>query len=59
MIDEDYVQPPYREGENGVPLLLLRKGGNADGSEIRDEIYERIYGSVLTDEGIKRKGDKD
>ena len=57
VIDEDYVQPPYREGDDGVPLLLLRKGGDADKREIRDEIYERIYGFVFTDDVIKRKGD--
>lgn len=48
-----YVQPPYREGEKGVPLLLLSYPDPLDSVEKTvDIIYELVY-------KIKRiKGDK-
>lgn len=44
---QDYHQPPYREGGEGLPLYLMYAGADEIDSrypQIRDEIYRNVYG---------------
>lgn len=44
----DYVQPPYGEGKEWLPLLLMVNGTLDDGAEsferVRRTLYKRVYG---------------
>lgn len=47
---QDYYQPPYRAGGEGLPLYLMYAGVDEIDScypQIRDEIYRNVYGLEL------------
>lgn len=47
----DYLQPPYRKGDEYFPLKLMCKGDltvNADSEIVKSEIYKNVY-RVTTD----------
>lgn len=47
LCERDYVQPPYREGGESLPLFLMYAGKeslDSDFESIRKEIYQNVYG---------------
>lgn len=43
----NYIQPPYRKNDSGLPLLLMYTGTNcidAEFENIKKEIYHEVYG---------------
>lgn len=47
LCDKSYMQPPYRKGDQGLPLKLMFYGTeNIDGhfDSIRDNIHKEVYG---------------
>ena len=41
----DYTQPPYRSGENGVPMVLMSYPSELEnGEKTVKEIYKKVYG---------------
>ena len=45
-----YVQPPYRKGDNGLPMLLMSYGHIDKEScfeKVRDILYKEVYGQTL------------
>lgn len=47
---QTYRQPPYREGDDWLPMLLMFRGvDNMDGefAAVRDEIHRTVYGVTV------------
>lgn len=45
IIDRDYAQPPYREGDSFAPMLLLgADAARLNPDIVKNTIYNRVYG---------------
>lgn len=45
-----YVQPPYRAGDSGLPMLLMTYGNidmEKDFDKVRDTLYKEVYGQSI------------
>jgi len=44
--EKEYMQPPYKKGENGLPMFLMVKGNldmEKDFDRIKQSIYRHVY----------------
>lgn len=48
--EKPYMQPPYRQGDSGLPMLLMTYGNidmDKDFEKVRNILYKEVYGQEI------------